>query len=67
MIRKTNFRFPICFLRFVIFFDCEKKSLSSFEDEITNEVIVAFHFMKRRLKLKKLESAYLLNETKNET
>ena len=24
LIRKTNFRFPMCFLRFVIFIDCEK-------------------------------------------
>ena len=55
------------FFAFRNFFWLWKKSLSSFEYEITNEVIVAFHFMKRRLKLKKLESAYLLNETKNET
>ena len=27
----------MCFLRFVIFIDCEKKSLSSFEDEIAVE------------------------------
>ena len=44
VVRKTNYNFPICFLRFVFFIDCEKNCCSHLRTKSLSRLIIPIFF-----------------------